>query len=122
MRVVSPADGDAVTTLRERLIERLLRDGLAEESPGYGHATAEEVADAVLEEMTTVHQADAELYEDEHVLTSTTVSILTGMAVAHCACSWFASGPDTDTVVRRFDAHLVDPSIPGDIALADSPT
>lgn len=34
---------------REELVEMLLTKGLAAERPGYGHATAEEVADAVIE-------------------------------------------------------------------------
>jgi len=34
---------------RERLIRFLLDEGLAEEREGYGHATAERVADSVIE-------------------------------------------------------------------------
>jgi len=34
---------------RELLVSMLLARGLAEEKPGYGHATAEKVADTVME-------------------------------------------------------------------------
>jgi hypothetical protein len=47
--------------LRERLIARLLRDGLAEAEAGYGHATAEEVADVVLDELA---QSEAQIKAD----------------------------------------------------------
>lgn len=42
--------------LRARLIKRLLDDGLAEEEFGYGHATADDVADAVLDVLDTAEE------------------------------------------------------------------